>query len=305
MILLCDYDIIDYTIKIMNKRSGLGKGLSALITESTVDEVSTGYLPKLPTELIVPNPYQPRIEINPDKLVELADSIREHGIIEPILVTRNKEGKYEIIAGERRWRAAQLAGQQSVPVVVKEATPKDMLELAVIENVQREDLNPFEEAMAFEQLKNMFSMTHEQIAKRVGLSRPAIANKIRLLTLPDEIKRGLLENKISEGHARALLSLKGKDTMIATYKIILRDHLSVRAVEELVRRLIKGQVPKERKTRSIELTDQLQKIESNLRQRLGTQVSFYRSKVGGKIVIPFKTEDQLHKILREIGQPDL
>lgn len=281
------------------KRPTLGKGLSALINEDDVSQISSGFIPKLPIEFVVPNPYQPRTEMNPEKLVELSDSIRKHGVIEPILVTKKSDTKYELIAGERRWRASQLAGMKTVPVVIKEATPKDMLELAVIENIQREDLNPFEEALAFEQLQKNFDMTHEQISKRIGLSRPSIANKIRLLTLPEEIKRGLLEEKISEGHARALLGLKDKETMIATYKVILRDHLSVRAVEELVRRLNKGH-KKIKKPRDRIMDEKTVAIESDLQKKFGTKVSFSRSKKGGKIVIPFSTDKELDRIVDQL-----
>jgi ParB family chromosome partitioning protein len=282
------------------KKSKLGKGLSALINESNLTNVNqNGFIPKLAIDLIVPNPYQPRAEMNPEKLVELADSIREHGVIEPIIVTKKSEKKYEIIAGERRWRAAQLANMETVPVVVKEASAKEMLEMAVIENVQREDLNPLEEALAFEQLVKSFNMTHEQISKRVGLSRPAIANKIRLLTLPEEIKKALLEGKISEGHARAILGLKSEETMIATYKIIIRDNLSVRAVEELVRRLNKGSKVKKRKDMRI-IDEKTIQLENNLKETFGEKVSLSRSKKGGKIVIPFQTDDELEKIVKKM-----
>lgn len=287
----------------MAKRPALGKGLSALLNEDTVSEVtnSGGYIPKLPIDLIVPNPHQPRAEMKPEKLVELSDSIREVGVIEPILVTKQKDSnKYELIAGERRWRASQLAGLKSVPVVVRESTPKEMLELAVIENIQREDLNPFEEALAFNQLRERFGMSNEQISKKVGLSRPAIANKIRLLTLPEEIKKALLEEKITEGHARALLSLKDKDTMIATYKIILRDHLSVRSVEELVRRLNKGQVKTKKKPTTF-VDDKTLEIEASIKEMFGKRAKFQRSSRGGKITIPFKTEEELKEITKSLG----
>jgi ParB family transcriptional regulator, chromosome partitioning protein len=283
----------------MTKKSNLGKGLSALIDKDSISDISQGFIPNLPLDLIEPNPYQPRMNLAPEALVELSDSIREHGIIEPLLVTKKGEKKYELIAGERRWRAAQLANVKTAPVVVKEASPQDMLELAVIENIQRADLNPLEEAMAFEQLNNEFNMTHEQISRKIGLSRPAIANKIRLLSLPDEIKKGLLDEKISEGHARALLGLKKKDTMIPTYKVILRDHLSVRAIEELVRRLNKGKKMKKRKDMRI-LDEKTTQIETNLRDKLGEKVSLSRSKKGGKIVIPFKNDKELDSIVKEI-----
>ena len=285
----------------MAKKSSLGKGLSALINDSAVTELTSkiGYIPNLPTGVIKPNPFQPRVEINPDKLAELADSIREHGVIEPLLVTKKSDSEYELIAGERRWRAAKLAGLKYIPVVIKEATPQDMLELAVIENLQREDLNALEEAMAFEHLYTSFKMTHEQISKRVGISRPAVANKIRLLSLPDEIKKGLLEERISEGHARALLSLKTKEGMISAYKLILKDHLSVRAVEELVRRLNKGQM-KDKKTTNRIIDDRTLEIEQDLKSRFGQNVSFFRSKKGGKITIPFKNEGELDNLIAKL-----
>ena len=159
----------------------------------------------------------------------MADSIREHGVIEPLIVSQRSSDEFELIAGERRWRASKLAGMKFVPVVVKEASPQQMLELAIIENLQREDLNPLEEAMAFDQLAQKFGLTHTEIAKKVGYSRPAVANKVRLLSLPDELKKGLMLGTLSEGHARALLGLKENQVMESTYRIITRDGLSVRA----------------------------------------------------------------------------
>lgn len=299
----------------MKKRAGLGKGLSSLIQTSSIDSFTTaqsnseqgnveqtgtnGFIPKLPIELIVPNPYQPRSEMNPEKLVEMADSIREHGVIEPILVKRDdtQANMFQLIAGERRWRAAQLAGLKTLPAVIKETTPQEMLELAVIENIQREDLNALEEALAFEQLVSSFNLTHDEISKKVGISRPAVANKIRLLSLPEEIKKGLLEEKISEGHARALLGLKDNQIMIATYKIILRDHLSVRALEELIRRLNKGQLRNKNNNEKI-LDDKTLEVESFLKNKFGKSFSFTRSSKGGKIILPFRNDDELDGIVK-------
>jgi ParB family chromosome partitioning protein len=277
-------------------KPGLGKGLSALIADETIGSINQGYIPALPVDLIVPNPYQPRIEMNEEKLVELADSMREHGVIEPLIVTKKSDKKYELIAGERRWRASKLAGLKHVPVVVKEASPQQMLELAVVENIQRADLNPLEEALAFEQLTKVFNSTHDDIAQKVGLSRPAVANKIRLLALPEEIKRGLLEEKVSEGHARALLGLTSAETMIAAYKIILRDKLSVRAVEELVRRLNRGHKKTQRTTERI-VDERTTRLETGLQRRFGNGVRLSRSQRGGKIVIPFKSDEELDKIV--------
>jgi len=287
---------------VATKQFGLGKGLSALINQETISEVSQGFVANLPITYISPNPYQPRVEMNPEKLVELADSIREHGVIEPLLVTKKGEKKYELIAGERRWRAAKLAGLETVAVVVKESSPQEMLELAIIENIQREDLNPLEEALAFNQLVTQFTMSHEQISKRVGLSRPAIANKIRLLALPDEIKKSLLEEKITEGHARALLGLNNKDTIIAAYKITIRDHLSVRAVEELVRRLNKGQKPRRVMGKNMRILDEkTTEIEYNLKNYFNDKVTLMRTRKGGKIVIPFEGDNELNRIIDKMG----
>lgn len=275
---------------------GLGKGLSALISEDTINEIDQAYIPQLDIDRVLPNPYQPRMKMNQEDLAELASSIKEHGVIEPLIVTRSKDNdKYELIAGERRLEASKLAGLKTVPVVVKEASPQQMLELAVVENIQRADLNPLEEGLAFEQLVKQFSMNHVEISEKVGLSRSAIANKIRLLNLPDEIKKGLLNGKIDEGHARALLGLNDNGTMLQTYQIILRDHLSVRAVEELVRRLSQGHKKPTRRTERIVDQKTLQ-IESSLREKLTTKLTLSRSQKGGKIIIPFKNDEELDKI---------
>lgn len=280
---------------------GLGKGLSALISEDTMHELSQAYIPDLPINQIIPNPHQPRAEIKPETLVELADSIREHGIIEPLIVTKKGEDKYELIAGERRWRASKLAKISKVPVVVKEASPQQMLELAIVENVQRHDLNPLEEALAFEQLVKLYGMSHKDISEKIGYSRPAVANKIRLLTLPDEIKRSLLEGEVSEGHARALLGLTSVDAMHAAVKIIVRDSLSVRAVEELVRRLNHGHKKPKRKHMRI-VDEYTQELESTLKEQYGKKVKLFRSTKGGKIVIPFSDDKELESLYQRMTQ---
>ncbi len=277
----------------------LGSGLAALIPEENLDNIEQAYMPNLDIDRIVPNPYQPRVEFNPEELLELADSIREHGVIEPLIVTKTKDAKFHLIAGERRWRASKLAKLKTVPAVIKEASPQQVLELAVVENIQRADLNPLEEAMAFFQLAEKFKLTHDEIARKMGLSRPAIANKIRLLNLPDELKKGLLEAKLSEGHARALLGLESKDAMLAAYKIVLRDGLSVRAVEELVRRLNQGHKTQRRVTSRL-LDNFTQEVETTLKSTYGKGVKLYRSQKGGKIVIPFSSDEELKKIYKTI-----
>lgn len=290
----------------MSDKTSLGRGLSALIKKdlehTNSSQMESGFVLKMPVEFIKPNRYQPRIDMNPEKLVELADSIREHGIIEPLLVTKIDDRTYELIAGERRLRAAKLAGLDFVPVVIRESSPQEMLEIAIVENIQRADLNPLEEAMAFEQLVRIFNLTHEQISKKVGLSRPAVANKLRLLSLPDEVKKGLLEQKISEGHARALLGLTNEDQILVTYKIVVRDHLSVRAVEELVRRINKGQT-KNRRVNSIIVNDEKTlQIEKIFKNTFGERVSISRSNKGGKIVILFNNDEELDNIVKKISQ---
>ena len=282
------------------KAQALGKGLSSLISEDTLSAVKQAFIPNLPINSIVPNRYQPRVEIDPEKLIELADSIREHGVIEPLIVNQNSDNEYELIAGERRWRAAKLAGISTVPVVIKDSSPQQMLELAIIENIQREDLNALEEAMAFDQLAKKFDLTHDEIAKKVGYSRPAVANKIRLLALPEEVKRGLIEDKLSEGHARALLGLKDSQVIESAYRIVIRDGLSVRATEALVQKLSKP-VSSEKKKSKIELTSTLLKIQQNLQKSLRSNVKITYGKSGGRVTIPFKDEQELEKLYKRIG----
>lgn len=279
----------------MGNKKPLGKGLSALISEDSTIKDDHSYIPNLQIDQIKPNPYQPRIEIKPETLLELSDSIREHGVLEPLIVTQKKEKEFELIAGERRWRAAKLAGLKRVPAVIREASPQEMLEMAVVENIQRADLNPLEEALAFKQLIDNFNLTHIQIAKKVGLSRPAVANKIRLLNLPEMVKRSLLEGKISEGHARALLGLTPEGAIIAAYRKILSENMSVRSVEELVRRLSANR-KKSGEKKEVAKDPKIVSYEKDLQKVLGPKVKIFRSKRGGKIVIPFSSDEDLKSI---------
>lgn len=287
----------------MAKKNPLGKGLSALISDDSIVKGDESFLPNLPIDQIKPNSYQPRMEIKPESLLELADSIREHGIIEPLIVTQKEEDEYELIAGERRWRAAKLAGMKNVPSVIKEASKQQMLEMAIVENIQRADLNPLEEALAFKQLVDNYKMTHSNIAKKVGLSRPAVANKIRLLNLPEKVKKGLLSGKISEGHARAILGLNSPQTILATYRKIIKEKLSVREVEELVRRLNDGKQKETRMEEKVMPDRQTIFYEKKLQNVYGNQLSIYRSKRGGRVVIPFSNDKELeimyHKLLKK------
>lgn len=279
----------------MAKTEVLGKGLSALISDDTVAKEDQSYVPNLQIDQIKPNPYQPRMEISPETLLELADSIREHGVIEPLIVTQKGEDEYELIAGERRWRAAKLAGLKEVPTVIKEASPQQMLEMAIVENIQRADLNPLEEALAFKQLVDNHKLSHTQVAKKVGLSRPAVANKIRLLNLPEIVKKGLLEGEISEGHARALLGLSSDQSIMSAYRKIVNDGLSVRGTEELVRRLNEG-VKTPTKKAAEKLDKRTVAYENSLQARYGKSVSISKSRNGGKIVFPFANDKELEEM---------
>ncbi len=284
----------------MGKNHSLGKGLASLIPDNTSDETHHAYLPQLEIERIIPNQYQPRMEIDPAKLIELADSIREHGIIEPLIVKQNNEREYELIAGERRWRAAKLAGFTHVPVVLKDASPQQMLEMAIVENIQREDLNPLEEAMAFDHLSQKFKLTHEDIAKKMGYSRSAIANKIRLLNLPDEVKKALLQNQLSEGHARALLGLENTAAVLAAFRVVTRDHLSVRATEQLVQKLKEGNTSQIRSKPNNYLDPKLLSYEKTLRTRLNARIKINFNNNQGKMIIPFNSIEDFEKIMHKL-----
>ena len=219
----------------MARIGGLGKGMAALLqVTDTVNESKNYFV--CPIEKIHPNRNQPRKHFAPEKLEELAASIREKGIIQPLVVTRNDD-HFELIAGERRWRAAQKAGLYEIPVIIREATPDDIMELALIENIQRQDLNAIEEAQAYRSLVEHFSISQEDVARRVGKNRTTVTNALRLLKLPDEIQRDIVEERLSMGHARALLSLESGELIEKARHEILHRQLSVRATEELVRRL--------------------------------------------------------------------
>jgi len=283
---------------VAQQRRGLGKGLGALIP---VTEVSGPSLSEVAVELIVPNPMQPRQALDMEALQELADSIREHGLIQPLIVTSmqdpTSDAQYQIIAGERRWEAAKMAGLTRVPVIVKEATPQKMLELALVENIQRADLNPLEEAAAYRQLMDDFGLTQEQVAEKVGKSRVTVANSVRLLRLPDEIKRALAGDQISEGHARALLALNKRADQLKVLEAIVKRDLSVRQTEEMVRRVAAGAQPRRRGEPPSPETEAL---ENEFRNALGTKVRLFRSKKGGKLVIQFYSEEELEAIYRII-----
>lgn len=274
----------------MSARRGLGKGLEALIPMA---EEPAGGLAQVPVATITPNPMQPRTTFDPDALAELADSVGEHGLIQPLIVTQQGPEHYQLIAGERRWQAARMAGLATVPVIIKEATPQEALELALVENIQRADLNPLEEASAYRQLVDEFGLTQEQVAGRVGKSRVAVTNTMRLLRLPSEVRQALADGAIREGHARALLALPSDEEQVLALKAVVNRALSVRQTEELVRRLVAEPQPKEKEPASPET----QALEEDFRGTLGTKVNLYRNRKGkGRLVVHFYSEEELQTI---------
>jgi ParB family chromosome partitioning protein len=280
----------------MSKKGGLGRGLDALIPGDNIPPALG--LTNLPVERISPNPRQPRSQMDPDELEGLAESIREHGILQPLIVTLEPGGtQYTLVAGERRLRAAVLAGFETVPAIVRQVSDQERLELALIENIQRSDLNPLEAAEAYQQLIDEFGLRHEDIAARVGKSRVAISNTLRLVHLPVEVKQALREWKISEGHARALLSLNSSIAQNAILKMILEKNLSVRQTEELVRKL-GGERPARRLKK--EAPAEIKELEERLRGHFGTRVSLHRGRKGGSLVIYYYSDEELDNLVTQI-----
>ena len=260
----------------------------------------------LDIDALQPNPLQPRGIITPESLVDLVDSVREHGILEPLVIAKTPAG-YQIIAGERRWRASKLAGMKTVPVVIKETTPQGMLEMAIVENVQRSDLNPIDRAKAFERLIHEFNLSNSEISQRIGKSPAYVSNSLRLLTLPDALKDGLLTGLISEGHARALAAIDDTRLIVEAYKIILRESGSVRRAEELARKMRAqtGNKPSSKAKAPHEVSEDIDVMRQNLEDALGGKpvnvVRLSRSRAETRLTIILKgtleeTEERLQKI---------
>jgi len=281
----------------MVKKSGLGKGLDALLPAEE-DRLIEGGIRQIQTGNIFPNPRQPRASFDKQELEELASSIREHGLIQPLIITTgDSPGSYTLIAGERRLMAAKLIELESVPAIIREASDQDLVELALVENVQRADLGPLETAEAYRQLSEDFGLSHEEIAARVGKNRTTITNTLRLLNLPDDVKQALVSGMISEGHARALLSLPTEEAQSAALKSILKLNLNVRQTEELVRKLV-GERPQ--KKSPAPPSPEIKALEEQLRQHLGTKVSLNKRNKGGTLTIHYYSEEELDTLLEII-----
>ena len=280
-------------------RKALGKGLEALIPDHRRDAgEGDGRVIEVIVDEIAANPYQPRSRVNETSLEDLRQSISEKGVLQPVIV-RRKSGRFELVAGERRLRAAKLANLKAIPAIVKPVSDSEALEIALVENLQREDLNPIDEARGYKELINRFELTQEQLATKLGRDRSTIANMLRLLNLPKQVRSGLEEGKITMGHARALLGLEDPKQIEGVYRTILHRGLSVRQVEALIRRRLKA---KNRRTRTAPAVDtELGRIEEDLMRKLGTRVRVISHGGHGRIEIEFYSNDDLTRILETIG----
>lgn len=278
------------------KLGGLGRGLDSLFADNSVEEINPS-VNKLRIMEIEPNHDQPRKDFDEKSLSELAESIEQHGVLQPLVVRPLANGSYQLVAGERRWRAARIAGLTEVPVVIKELTDEEVIEIAMIENLQREDLNPLEEALGYRYMMDELNITQEQAAEKVGKSRPAVANALRLLKLPNEIQDMVKNNLISPGHARALLGFDSEDMIVQTAKMIIKDDLSVREVENLVKKSKK--IPKVAKQQKRDKF--FSEVEIALVENLGRKVKIKESKQdAGVLEIEFFDKDDLEGLAMKL-----
>jgi ParB family chromosome partitioning protein len=270
------------------KPFGLGRGLDALIPRASTESGTS----QVPIERVRRNPHQPRVAFDEESLAELTASIAAHGVLQPIVVREAADGGYELIAGERRLRAARAAGLTEIPAVVRESSTNELLELALVENVQRSDLNPIEEASAYRELVDRFGLSHEAVARQVGKSRVAVSNALRLLDLAPETRQAIIDGRISEGHGRALAALTIPELQRAVLQVVLERHLSVRQTEELVRRKRELGQARHRQPLSEDLAD----LEAQLRGILATKVGIVRTRRGGRLVIDFYSDEELDRL---------
>ncbi len=282
------------------KRQALGRGLDSLIDFSEIQTAGSSAINEIDVELISPNPDQPRTTFDEESLEELAASIRELGIVQPLSLRDAGDGRYQIIAGERRWRAAKMAGLQSVPAYVRTASDSEVTEMALIENIQREDLNAIEVALAFRKLIDSYNLTQERLSERLGKKRATIANHLRLLKLPAEIQLGLRDRKLDMGHARALLAVSNPKQQLKLYNLILREGLSVRRVEELVKQTAQAENPEPEKKpeRPAPSAGKYDFFARDLSSYFPTPVKFARAENGkGSITLKFSSDQELEQLV--------
>lgn len=289
-------------------KKGLGKGLDMLFESAPQEDeaaaessVSPQDVSETQLTLIEPNRNQPRRSFDPEKIDELAQSIREHGLIQPIIITPAQNGRYTIVAGERRWRAAKKAGLKTVPTVIREYSPEETAQIALIENLQREDLNPIEEAAGYRRLMDEFSLTQEAVSEKIGKSRSAVANSLRLLSLDDELQKLVSDGKISGGHARALLAVGDNDARRELADKIISGGLNVRQAETLAKKLSKPKRTKPQQPSNDAYTAELERIGDRISSELGTKVSISETKKRGRIEIEYYGADDLERILSALG----
>ncbi|HIC47448.1 MAG TPA: ParB/RepB/Spo0J family partition protein [Methylophaga aminisulfidivorans] len=285
----------------MSKKRGLGRGLDALLADVHQEENANldDSLQHFPLDMIQPGKYQPRIDMSQESLEELADSIRAQGLVQPIVVRPIGQGKYEIVAGERRWRASRMAGLVEVPVLIRDVSDRSAIAMALIENIQRENLNPMEEANALFRLREEFEMTHQQAAEAVGKSRATVTNLLRLRNLNDDVKRMLENGDIEMGHARALLGLEGTVQSEAA-KQIVEKVLSVRETEQLIRRILKPSP--EKKAEPVVMQADIEELEKRIANKLGKGISIkHRANGKGKLVFDYANIDELKNLMKQIG----
>ena len=278
----------------VNKRNTLGRGLDSLLKKNNSD-LTSKIFEDVDTDKIEINPNQPRKNFNKENLSDLAKSIKNHGIIQPITVRKLNKNKYQLISGERRFRASKKSGIKSIPAFIREAGDNEMLELALIENIQRENLNSIEIAISYKKLIDDLNINQEKLGERVGKNRSTINNYLRLLKLPPSIQNGIINEKIQMGHARTLIAIEKSELQIEIYNIIIRNKLSVRKTEDLVRNLNSKKEKIERKI--LEKSKEIQKLESKLSSFFGTKISIKGSNKKGQIIIPYKSTNDLNRIL--------
>lgn len=283
----------------MKKKPGLGRGLDVLLSSAATDSKKDTELKNLPVEKISKGEYQPRLSIDPDALQELAESIKAQGVVQPVVVRRIEGGQFELIAGERRWRASQIAGLDTIPAIVRDIPDQAAAAMSLIENIQREDLNPLEEAIAMSRLIADFGLTHQQTAESVGRSRTAVTNLLRLIELEDKTKELLDTRKLDMGHARALLALNGQKQVETALKVA-KSELSVRETERLVKKLNGGDTAKAAKL-PVKKAVEVKNLEESLSEKLGAKVNIqYNTKGKGKLVIEYNNLDELDGVLAHI-----
>lgn len=281
-------------------KAKLGRGLGSLFDEPVIAE-NTDTVETLRITLVEPNKNQPRHSFDNDKIEELAESIKEHGVIQPIIVVRNDD-RYKIVAGERRWRAAKKAGLKEIPAVIRNYSEFEIAQIALIENLQRENLNPIEEALGYQTLMNKFSMTQEDVSDKIGKSRSAIANAVRLLSLDEPIRQKLISGEISSGHARALLSVESPKVRLLLLESIIEKGLNVRQTEALAKQLQKSKPKKSKPVIDEQVKAQLAILEDRLSTRLGTKVTLYHDNKRGKIEIEYYGNRDLDRIISIIEE---